>query len=430
MGDLLQQFFEVAKTIRLSPEERSAVRKSLVEHFAAFPVSAEALSRQNVRPMIFASSNAVHLTPLEKTASFGAIAEFMRRNPVVPRIFLEEEAPVIDRVRSFFAFHRLAGAMLAVMMLVSAGGTVAYAAEGAMPDSFLYRIKLGVNEPVFDALHFSGEAKARWQMQKVSRRLREAEHMAVRANLDDEAKVKIEERIRFSMDQMKQRVTSLEQKGVASGPLMDQYRALLEQHEASLTLLERDSGVSDVRVQSILRGVIEAKEEIRNARRGVQETAGEERQEAQDEWDTSRGLVDQLEADIKELRVVLKTEVAAGEDASAVMEAMAELEADLKVAREALHMRRYTDAQGRVRRGNGGIQNIRLLIKTYKRQHQRTQPSPAARTSVSSVSSVAHASSVQASAKVSASVDVEAPLLVPQVIPPLLPVPPDVPGLP
>jgi len=57
------------------------------------------------------------------------------------------------------------------------GGGTSLAAQGAMPDDFLYGVKTAVNEPVRAALTFGAEANANYQASLIAKRVQEAEEL-------------------------------------------------------------------------------------------------------------------------------------------------------------------------------------------------------------------------------------------------------------
>lgn len=82
----------------------------------------------------------------------------------------------------------LSGALLA-------GGSVAYAAEGALPGDSLYSVKVGVNEKVFAAVAVSPEAKVEWHERATERRIEELAKLAYAERLTPEVAQELEVRI-------------------------------------------------------------------------------------------------------------------------------------------------------------------------------------------------------------------------------------------
>lgn len=90
----------------------------------------------------------------------------------------------------FFSI-KFAPVMAAVLVVLLGGGT-AYAAQGALPGELLYSVKVGVNEPVRQALAVSTEAKAAFHTSVAQTRLEEAETLAAKGKLDATAGATIE----------------------------------------------------------------------------------------------------------------------------------------------------------------------------------------------------------------------------------------------
>lgn len=85
-----------------------------------------------------------------------------------------------------FPFARL-GAL--VLVLLVSGTGAAYAAEGSVPGTPLYTIKVAVVEPVQGALISSTQGQAAWHARLATRRLEEATTLASEHKLDDTKQV-------------------------------------------------------------------------------------------------------------------------------------------------------------------------------------------------------------------------------------------------
>ncbi|HWB33753.1 MAG TPA: DUF5667 domain-containing protein, partial [Candidatus Paceibacterota bacterium] len=89
-------------------------------------------------------------------------------------------------VRSSYSIFSMRFAMpiAALLLLVFAGGGTAFAAQGALPGSALYPIKIYVNENVEGALAVTDAAKASYNISVAQTRLEEAETLASQGKLD------------------------------------------------------------------------------------------------------------------------------------------------------------------------------------------------------------------------------------------------------
>lgn len=94
---------------------------------------------------------------------------------------------------SFFTFQRAVS--FALVLVVLAGSTTAYAAQGALPGDVLYAIKTKINEPATGALAFSTEAKANYYASLAERRMEEAQMLAAKGKLDAPTKKILEDSI-------------------------------------------------------------------------------------------------------------------------------------------------------------------------------------------------------------------------------------------
>jgi hypothetical protein len=88
--------------------------------------------------------------------------------------------------------------VVAALILMLAGGGVAFAAEVTLPGDRLYPVKVEVTEPLRDSLAFSVSAKAYLEELKIERRLTEAAKLAAEGRLTDSINDQIQTRIQQS----------------------------------------------------------------------------------------------------------------------------------------------------------------------------------------------------------------------------------------
>lgn len=117
-----------AQNIRLSAEEKQAMRRALSAHMLSFPAS-----------------------------------------------------PAPSPYARLFAPRALVPLLAAALVV---GGGTAYAAQGALPGDLLYPIKIHITEPVEVALAQNSEAKAKVEARLAERRVEEAQSLAARGELD------------------------------------------------------------------------------------------------------------------------------------------------------------------------------------------------------------------------------------------------------
>jgi hypothetical protein len=123
----------------------------------------------------------IRISPEEKTAM---LARLMER--------IETQAPpTVSPLSTFFVYSRtlvshvrFSYAIAVVLIVALAGGSSAFAAEGALPGDLLYPVKVSVVEPLRSAITVSTSAKAELEAEKAVRRLQEAEALASENRLD------------------------------------------------------------------------------------------------------------------------------------------------------------------------------------------------------------------------------------------------------
>ncbi len=104
-----------------------------------------------------------------------------------------EPASVPSYAVSHYRFFSVRFApVLAAFLIVMLGGGTTYAAQGAVPGDILYTVKVGVNEPVRQALAVSTEAKAAFHADVAETRLEEAEVLASEGRLSASTSAEIE----------------------------------------------------------------------------------------------------------------------------------------------------------------------------------------------------------------------------------------------
>jgi hypothetical protein len=88
--------------------------------------------------------------------------------------------------------------VVAALILMLAGGGVAFAAETTLPGDKLYPVKVGFTEPLRETIAFSASAKAYLEEIKIEKRLKEAAVLASQGRLTDSVNQEIQERIENS----------------------------------------------------------------------------------------------------------------------------------------------------------------------------------------------------------------------------------------
>ena len=139
----------------------------------------------------------------------------------------------------FFPFMRPVPVFASLALLLVVGGGVAQAAEGALPGDLLYPIKTAVTEEVRFALAADSEAKVGVETWRAERRLLEAQELAARESLTDEAKDQLEKNFAKHADNAEAHLAVIsEEDPVLAADLGVQFEASLIAHEAILSALD------------------------------------------------------------------------------------------------------------------------------------------------------------------------------------------------
>jgi hypothetical protein len=104
---------------------------------------------------------------------------------------MKPAAPVASSWIHFFSVHRYSYGTLAILIVLSTS-SVSFAAEKALPGDILYPIKVNINESVRSAFTVNPEAKAKWESDKIFRRVEEAETLAAQGKFDEASLLEVE----------------------------------------------------------------------------------------------------------------------------------------------------------------------------------------------------------------------------------------------
>lgn len=176
------------------------------------------------------------LSDNEKKLMRNELVAFMHDHPV--RNTLASRITVSVFLYASFAIHRYGrpAVAFALILVVGIGGT-SYAAEGALPGSALYSVKLNVNEKVAGALKFGSKEQAEWSAERATRRLEEAEKLAVRGELDAEKQTQLEELFDAHAAEFARVVAAIEHDNgdaATSADVQSEFEASLKAHRTIL----------------------------------------------------------------------------------------------------------------------------------------------------------------------------------------------------
>lgn len=236
--------------MKLSAEERSAIRQSVL--------------------------NFVSINPVRVDNSF--------RHYLWSTIFLKK-----------LNFASTMAILLLISILVSGG--VAVGAEKALPGDMLYPVKVGFNEEVRGWLSVSEEGKANWEVERAQRRLEEAEELAAEGTLDAEVREKIESNFEEHANRVKDRIVKFEAKENfnAAIDVSSKFETSLKAHHRILNRLtvETEDEVKkevkpiEAKVRSEAKALIKARKKMELRASGTANTRSSVR-EAKDENNSSQ----------------------------------------------------------------------------------------------------------------------------------------------
>ena len=259
-----RDIFEQARAIRLQGEEEAASRAKILrfmeEHPVTVPPDACLTERMDdLTQRFFEAAKHLRLAPKEDIRMEQQLQAFMKKHPLPSS---REEGFL--RVSAWnllhsFSFVRGLSGVLAVAILCAAGGGLTYAAEASLPGDLLYPIKIHVNEEVWAGLTLDETARADWEANRLERRVREAETLAVQERLDARNREIVRKNIEKQMERTAKHVADLKAKNAeVAADIGSRIEAKLEAHRRALVLIAAENLENRTNLQSVL-------QEIRNA---------------------------------------------------------------------------------------------------------------------------------------------------------------------
>ena len=165
----------------------------------------------------------VRLAESSRDAGRHHLAILMSQNPL-------PEAPEGINIRHFILMRNLRFYLAAAgVILILSGTATSLAAERSLPGDSLYSLKINLTEPLREVLAFSKSSELDWQIEKMGRRLEEAEKLAVLGRLDEGARRTIQEgleKTRARTDKAIAKLSSAETSRTAS-----EMEAVLDAHD-------------------------------------------------------------------------------------------------------------------------------------------------------------------------------------------------------
>lgn len=192
------------------------------------------------------------LSATERNQLRSTLQSYITNRPAVRNLAADRHILPIGSFRAA-SFLTSKGMLVSVviMLLVVAGGGATFAAEQALPGDFLYPLKVNLTEELRGALNFSTEAQADWAIERLERRLIEAEQLNVAQRLDERAKDQIERRVSSQAQAVVTLAAQLKARGqtAAAAGLESGIEAALRGHaEAMLSIISNNVHAADIAV--------------------------------------------------------------------------------------------------------------------------------------------------------------------------------------
>lgn len=204
---------------------------------------------------IFSQARKFGLLPEEKSLIKSRLVLFIQNHPVRDLdIFGQIMQSWSETLKLNLSIKSMIAALLIIALLT---GSASALAEGSLPGSPLYPVKVGVNEKVRTFLSFSDDAKADWSIKIADRRLSEAEMLASSGNLSSENRVELETRFNSASDNFEDKIGKLEAKNRKGRAfeLSSDFEAALKAHQDILAQLSFAKPQIKIEIEDLLEDV-------------------------------------------------------------------------------------------------------------------------------------------------------------------------------
>lgn len=134
-------------------------------------------------------------------------------------------------------------AIVALLLVFVVGGGVGYAAEKSLPGDLLFSVKVNINEEIHGLFVFSEEAKANWQIERVERRLKETEKLALQDRLNKQTNETITSNFENHVNSASGHIAALEAQGnlLIAEDLNSRLESSLIAHEKVFQVLSQEN---------------------------------------------------------------------------------------------------------------------------------------------------------------------------------------------
>lgn len=186
------------------------------------------------------------LSEKEKQHLWHNVDAYVRNNPVkeTPAIFVSIKE-VKHKIFSPYFVHTQRLVVLSLALLVFFGGGTSLLAKGALPKDTLYPFKLQA-EQVRSWFLFGAESKAYFETKRAGERLEEAQKLAVKGELDTEAKEIIKKGFEKHAHEVQKQVAVIEANDdlKVAIDVSENFEKSLKEHSKSLTKIEKEQKAS------------------------------------------------------------------------------------------------------------------------------------------------------------------------------------------
>ena len=134
----------------------------------------------------------IRMNASKKSEMKNALAQFMEAYPV--RIEPTQRHILRDKAINYLFMNHMKLLYAAFIVLLGGGGLVTIA-EASYPGDMLYPVKVHVNEKVASALKFSDASRAKWEVERIERRLVESDKLQLEGKLNGDAQEQVDKLI-------------------------------------------------------------------------------------------------------------------------------------------------------------------------------------------------------------------------------------------
>jgi hypothetical protein len=207
-------------------------------------------------------SREVRLTVEEKSAMRQALVQFARENPIIHTSQAKNSRAVVSPysfMRKARGFKILSATVIGGILI---GGTVSFAAEGSLPGNVLYPVKTELNERVRSVVAVTPQAKADWDIKLVERRLSEVKEVGLLETVPLETKEVARANVKKYTERAQKRIVELDDNEDDEYALLaaENLARVLQEHESILLEDIHNKNYEIVEKQSSDEDDIEVKE--------------------------------------------------------------------------------------------------------------------------------------------------------------------------